>query len=146
MIAEVLDQQQGEHAGELGGAPARIAVGGDSAGADLADPRISPGRSADLSGLPATVLAVAEYDPLRDQGTAYAEALRAASVPVSVQPGRGLIHGCFDMRGVTAAARDEFERVLHGVREARAITTAGPAATPEPGRAARAWCGPSRRS
>ncbi|HEX5302440.1 MAG TPA: alpha/beta hydrolase [Streptosporangiaceae bacterium] len=84
---------------------------------DLADPRISPARHADLTGLPATVLAVAEYDPLRDQGTAYAEALRAASVPVTVHPGRGLIHGCFDMLGVTAAARDEIGRVLRSVRE-----------------------------
>ena len=76
----------------------------------------------DLVGLPATVLAVAQYDPLRDQGTAYAQALRATSVPVTVHPGLGLIHGCFDMLGVTAAARDEIDRVLRSVREALAIT------------------------
>jgi acetyl esterase len=88
------------------------------AGTDLADPRISPARHADLTGLPATVLAVAEYDPLRDQGTAYAGALRAASVPVTLHSGLGLIHGCFDMLGVTAAARDEMDRLLGSVREA----------------------------
>jgi len=88
-----------------------------AAGPDPADPRISPARHADLANLPATVLAVAQYDPLRDQGTAYAKALRAASVPVTVHPGLGLIHGCFDMLGVTAAARDEIDRVLHSVRE-----------------------------
>src|SRR5690349_12588899 len=87
------------------------------AGTDPADPRISPARHPDLTGLPATVLAVAQYDPLRDQGTAYASALRAASVPVTVHPGFGLIHGCFDMLGVTAAARDEIGRVLRSVRE-----------------------------
>jgi acetyl esterase len=40
------------------------------AGTDPADPRISPSLHPDLTGLPATVLAVAQYDPLRDQGTA----------------------------------------------------------------------------
>jgi acetyl esterase len=66
------------------------------------------------------VLAVAQYDPLRDQGTAYARALQAASVPVAVHSGTGLIHGCFDMLGVTAAARDEIDRVISSVREALA--------------------------
>jgi acetyl esterase len=88
------------------------------AGTDLADPQFSPILSPDLAGLPATVLAVAEYDPLRDQGTAYAGALRAASVPVTLHPGLGLIHGSFDMLGVAAAARDEIDRVLNSVREA----------------------------
>jgi len=50
--------------------------------------------------------------------TVYAEALRAASVPVTLHPGHGLIHGCFDMLGVTAAARDEIDRVLGSIREA----------------------------
>ena len=90
------------------------------AGTDPADPRISPARHPDLTGLPATVLAVAEYDPLRDQGTAYAGALRTASVPVTLHPGLGLIHGSFDMLGVAAAARDEIHRVLNSVREALA--------------------------
>ena len=91
-------------------------------GTDPADPRISPAQDMDLVGLPATVLAVAQYDPLRDQGTAYARALPAASVPVTLHPGPGLIHGCFDMLGVTAAARDEIDRVLRSVREALATT------------------------
>jgi len=97
------------------------------AGTDPADPRISPALHPDLTGLPATVLAVAQYDPLRDQGTAYASALRAASVPVTVHPGLGLIHGCFDMLGVTAAARDEMGRVLRSVREALAATSSNDA-------------------
>jgi acetyl esterase len=105
------------------------------AGTDLADPRISPARHPDLTGLPATVLAVAEYDPLRDQGTAYAGALRAASVPVTLHLGLGLIHGCFDMLGVTAAARDELGRVLRSLREALAVTPSMlSAARPEPSR------------
>ena len=105
------------------------------AGMDPADPGISPAQHADLTGLPAAVLAVAEYDPLRDQGTAYAEDLRAVSVPVAVHPGPGLIHGCFDMLGVTAAARDEMDRVLRSVREALAVTPSmRSAARPDPSR------------
>jgi acetyl esterase len=69
------------------------------------------------------VIAVAEYDPLRDQGTGYAKTLRAVSVPVTVHPGPGLIHGCFDMLGVTAAARDEIDRVPHSIREALAVAS-----------------------
>jgi acetyl esterase/lipase len=90
-------------------------------GADPADPRISPALRIDLAGLPATVLAVVQYDPLHDQGIAYARALQAASVPVTLHPGTGLIHGCFDMLGVTAAARDEIDRVISSVREALAV-------------------------
>jgi acetyl esterase/lipase len=93
------------------------------AGTGPADPRISPARHRDLTGLPAAVLAAAQYDPLRDQGTAYAEALRATSVPVAVHPGTGLIHGCFDMLGVTATARDEMDPVLRSVGEALAGTS-----------------------
>ena len=93
------------------------------AGANPADPRISPALCTDLTNLPATVIAVAEYDPLRDQGTGYAKTLRAVSVPVAVHPGPGLIHGCFDMLGVTAAARDEIDRVLRSIREALAVTS-----------------------
>ena len=52
------------------------------AGTDPADPRISPVLHPDLTGLPATVLAVAQYDPLRDQGTAYAQ-----RPPGRVRPG-----------------------------------------------------------
>jgi acetyl esterase len=93
------------------------------AGTDPANPLISPALHADLANLPATVLAVAQYDPLRDHGTTYAEALRAASVPVTLHPGLGLIHGCFDMLGVTTAAREEMHRVLGSVRETLTVTS-----------------------
>ena len=44
--------------------------------ADAADPRVSPLRAVDLSGSPPTLLHTAEFDPLRDEGHAYAERLR----------------------------------------------------------------------
>jgi hypothetical protein len=53
---------------------------------------------------------------------------------VHVHWGLGLIHGCFDMLGVTAAARDEIDRVLHSVSEALAVTSIDNAC---PGRSSR---------
>ena len=84
-------------------------------GADATNPQISPALHPDLSGLPAAVIAVAEYDPLRDQGTAYADAVQASSVPVTLHKGLGLIHGYCDMLTVVTAARFELERVINSV-------------------------------
>ncbi len=143
------------HAGDLKVDPARIAIGGDSAGGNLAaavaldlrgqmtfagqlliypacdfdksrpsyaenpdgpiiatkgmegvnraycpdtalltsDPRVAPLLAASHAGLPPAYVAVAEHDPLRDSGLAYADALDRAGVPVTLDRGPGLIHG-----------------------------------------------------
>jgi acetyl esterase len=88
--------------------------------ADLADPRLSP-LHGDLTGLAPAVVVVAELDPLRDDGLAYAAALEAAGVRVEVRTFPGLIHGFVDMGRHSAAAQaaiDEtcelFRKVLHG--------------------------------
>jgi acetyl esterase len=72
---------------------------------DAKDPRLSPLHAADLSGLPPAVLVTAEYDPLRDEGEAYGEALRAAGVEARVRRFDGLIHGFFAMGAVSPAAQ-----------------------------------------
>ncbi len=160
-----------EHAAELGADPRRIAVGGDSAGANLAavvslrardekapqpalqlllypmtdmggqtrsrtlfargffltrsdiewfntrfvggaqvdgaDPRVSPLLADDRSGLAPALVVTAGFDPLRDEGRQYADAMRQAGVPVDYREYGSLVHGFvnfFPLGGGSAAA------------------------------------------
>jgi acetyl esterase len=166
-----------EHAHTLGADPDRIAVGGDSAGGNLAaavalaardtglpapafqlliypavdltmsspsvtqfaeghfltkanmdvyadayvpdapartDPYVSPLFAADLGGLPPAYIATAATDPLRDEGEAFAERLRAAGVPVELER-HPLLHGFMGM-GATRSGRQGIERVAAALR------------------------------
>ena len=62
-------------------------------GADPADPRVSPIRRQDLSGLRPALIVTAEYDPLRDEGEAYGRQLAEAGVPATVRRYEGAGHG-----------------------------------------------------
>ena len=164
-----------EHAAELGADPQRIAVGGDSAGANLsalvslrardekaplpalqlllypvtdyrgltrsrtlfargffltrrdidwfderflggsaiegADPRVSPLLAGDFSGLAPALVVTAGFDPLRDEGRQFADALRDAGVPVDYREYGSLVHGFanfFPLGGRSATATAEF--------------------------------------
>jgi acetyl esterase len=155
-------------AGDLGADPTRIAVGGDSAGGNLAavasllsrdgggpqpamqlliypatdavgeqrsrqlfaegflltkadmnwfeahyipsgvahdDPRVSVLGVGDLAGLPPAYVTTAGFDPLRDEGEAYAERMRAAGVRVALRRQRGLIHGFANLTAVSRSSR-----------------------------------------
>ncbi|PHP65900.1 alpha/beta hydrolase [Zhengella mangrovi] len=161
------------HAADLGIDPARIAIGGDSAGANLAaaaciglrgsadlpmaqllvypcvhfemsfpsyvenanapllqvagmprvnamycpdktkwtDPLVAPLHAASHAGLPQAFIAVAENDPLRDDGYAYADRLREAGVSVEFDPGKGLIHGYLRAMEHCTASREKLKRM-----------------------------------
>ncbi|KUH98992.1 alpha/beta hydrolase [Mycobacterium sp. IS-3022] len=64
-----------------------------SGGIAADDPRVSPLLADDLSGLPPALVVTAGFDPLRDEGRQYAEAMRAAGVPVDHREFGSLVHG-----------------------------------------------------
>lgn len=74
------------------------------------DWRVSPLRANSLAGLAPAVVCTAWFDPLRDEGDAYARALQAAGVPVKHHTGPGLIHGYFGMGEACEAAGLEARR------------------------------------
>jgi acetyl esterase len=79
--------------------------------ADPADPRASLLHHPDLAGVAPAVVATAECDPLRDEGEAYAEALRRAGVHVISRRYDGLVHGFFGLAHVHPAS-DKASREL----------------------------------
>jgi acetyl esterase len=74
--------------------------------ADRTSPRFAPLRASSLRALPQAVVAVAGHDPLYDEGVAYADALRAAGVPVTLLDFPSLVHGFLRFTGPVAAASD----------------------------------------
>ena len=170
-----------EHAGSLGGDKGRIAVGGDSAGGNLAavvalmardrggpklafqllvypatdtdfetrsyrensegyfltradmvwfwnhyaprdedrrNPYAAPLRAASLRGLPPALVITAEFDPLCDDGNAYAARLREDGVPVRLSQQDGLIHGFFQMGAVIDRGRASVDEASRAVKDA----------------------------
>jgi acetyl esterase len=187
------------HAAELGADPTRIAVGGDSAGANLAavtahlaardggpaptcqmliypavdrtrpyaslalfaegflltrasiawfheqyvgarapltDPRHAPLHAASFEGLAPALVVTAGFDPLRDEGEAYAAALAAAGVPTLVRRFDALTHGFFSMVGVSTDCRLAVVEIAGATRAL--LATSPPSTATAPTRAATA--------
>ena len=78
--------------------------------ADGADWRVSPLRAKDHAGLAPAIVCTAWFDPLRDEGAAYAAALESADVPTRHYAGEGLIHGYFGLGEASEVARAEAQR------------------------------------
>jgi acetyl esterase len=178
-----------EHAAEIGADPARLAVGGDSAGGNLAagvalraradgpalagqllvypntdqladdpsmraaddrflfnrhsvawyrqhyltdpgdaaHPLASPLRADQLAGLPPALVITAEYDPLRDQGEAYARRLADEGVQVQLSRYPGMAHGFFTMTGAVDASRAAIAQASSALRAWFDPTAAGAA-------------------
>ena len=92
------------------------------------DPRASPLLAEDLSGLPPALVYTAQYDPLRDAGNAYAEALSAAGVKVVHRCFEGLIHGFFGLGPFSRAAQAAIDQICDDLRGVLTGEPATPAA------------------
>lgn len=75
---------------------------------------------ADLSGLPPALVVTAEFDPLRDEGLAYARALEAAGVPTRSLDCPGLVHDFFATAALFESSRAPFEQACQMLRDALA--------------------------
>lgn len=88
-------------------------------GVDRTDPRASPLLADDLSGLPPAHVAVAGFDPLRDEGEAYAARLQEAGVPVTLRRHRSAVHPFINIpvtRMGRAAMSEVVDALRHGLR------------------------------
>lgn len=80
-------------------------------------PDASPLRAAGLAGLPPALVYVAEYDPLHDEGVAYAHALRDAGVPVAIEEAAGQMHAFFQMVGILPGFEDGLRLVAEHINK-----------------------------
>jgi acetyl esterase len=89
-----------------------------ASGADANDWRLSPLAAPDVSGLPRAYVVTAGFDPLRDEGKAYADKLNRAGVAAVYIDYPGMVHGFFNMSGVIPTAREAIADAAKAVRQA----------------------------
>jgi acetyl esterase/lipase len=87
-------------------------------GVEPDDPRVSPLRTADLSGLPKTRIHTAEFDPLRDEAILYAERLSEAGVDARVTVHSGMIHHFYGLSAIVPYARIGLAAIGADIRDA----------------------------
>jgi acetyl esterase/lipase len=87
-------------------------------GADGNHPDASPVRATDLAGVAPAYILTAEEDVLRDEGEAYAGALRDVGVPVELVRWPGVLHGFVRWLAVTSVAREAVEEIARRVKGA----------------------------
>ena len=90
-------------------------------GTDLKDPRLSPVFATDLSGVAPAHIHTAEFDPLCDEGEAYAAKLQRAGVAVRYMRHDGMIHHFYGMPAAIPYARTALETAGSAIRETLAV-------------------------
>jgi acetyl esterase len=88
--------------------------------AERQDPRAAPMRARRLDGLPPALVITAEYDPLRDEGEAYARRMEEAGVPVTLTRYDGVLHAFFTMPGTLQKADEAIAQACGALRTALA--------------------------
>jgi acetyl esterase len=83
---------------------------------DYKNPYVIPMVSSDLSGLPPAIIITAEYDPLLDEGEAFAKRLKSAGNSVVLHRYEGVIHGFMLMQGFLTDARDASKKIGEELR------------------------------
>jgi acetyl esterase len=95
--------------------------------ADADDQRASPLRARDFANLPPALVITAEFDPLRDEGRAYADKLRGAGTPVVYRDYPGMVHGFATMAGVLDQGKQAVKDAAAALRDAFRVGDPTPA-------------------
>lgn len=85
---------------------------------DAQNPYAVPMHAQSLRGLPPAFIITAEYDPLRDEGEAYAAHLRESGVPVILKRYPGMLHGFVNMSGILDQGKQAIEDIAVALRQA----------------------------
>jgi acetyl esterase len=86
-------------------------------GADLNTPKLSPLRAKDFSGLPPAYVMLGGFDPLHDEGLAYAEKLKGAGVKVTVADYSDMVHGFIYLQTVLPQAHEAVAKAAKVVKQ-----------------------------
>lgn len=90
--------------------------------AHATNPYAAPAQAKDLSNLPPALVITAEYDPLRDEGEAYARRLQEAGVPTTCTRYDGMIHGFFGMPAMIDKGKQAISEAAAALKAAFAAT------------------------
>ncbi len=92
-------------------------------GTDHRDPRVSPLLADDLTGLPPAIVAVGGFDPLRDDGLAYATSLLKSGVPVRVVEEPDNVHGYIAFTALSPTSKRATQRLAEAIKTGLAGST-----------------------
>ena len=85
---------------------------------DAQNPYAAPMHAQFLQNLPPAFILTAEYDPLRDEGEAYANRLQESGIPVTLKRYPGMLHGFVNMSGILDQGKQAIEDIANALRQA----------------------------